>query len=87
MGEPSTGREFEDEVASLCQAHGFQIQREANLAGSQVDLLATGATSDGQKRIAVECKLMTHPVSISQVNSYAKLVDFWLDRASCVREA
>jgi len=66
---------FEDDVASAYRALGATINRNLNLAGFQIDLLAQEETQSKQKlRLAVECKYYKDPIGNRIVNDFARVV-------------
>ena len=66
---------FERRVGSVYLALGAKVERNAAVAGNQIDLLVSETTPSGRiVRTAVECKAYTSAVGLHTVNSFAAVV-------------
>ena len=65
------GYDFEREVAAIYRIVGAKVEHGVDLAGNQIDIVATENTPSGAPvRIAIECKNYARPVGIDVVNSF-----------------
>ena len=60
------------DVAVILETQGFEVALEADVAGLQVDLLAT----KGRGSILVECKAFSRLVGLRTARSFATTVQF-----------
>jgi hypothetical protein len=66
------GFQFEREVAAIFRALGAEVEHNAGIAGSQIDILVKERTPSGTIiRSAVETKFYTRPVGIDVVNAFS----------------
>lgn len=75
-------RTFERQVADAYRQLGADVQHDAILAGSQIDVLISEATPSGSRvKRAVECKAYSGAVGVPVVRSFASLIDLLRSRA------
>ena len=58
------------DVAVILETQGFEVALEADVAGLQVDLLATKGRGRGRTRILVECKAFSRLVGLRTARSF-----------------
>ena len=62
--------------AVILETQGFEVALEADVAGLQVNLLATKGRGRGRTRILVECKAFSRLVGLRTARSFATTVQF-----------
>lgn len=68
------GYDFEREVAAIYRTLGAKVEHGVDLAGNQIDIVATEQTPSGTPvRIAIECKNYSRPAGIDVVNSFGAI--------------
>ena len=71
----SQGDEFERQVKSLLELHGFQVERNRYKAGRQTDLIAEREVYPANLSFLVECKDYRSPVKMKIVTDMHARVD------------
>ena len=71
----SQGDEFERQVKSLLELHGFRVERNRYKAGRQTDLIAEREVYPARLSFLVECKDHRSPVKMQVVTDMHARVD------------
>jgi HEAT repeat protein len=64
------GEAFELRVKALLEQHGFRVERDALIAGNQIDLVARRSVGPVPEIFVVECKAHARPVGVNDVNVF-----------------